>query len=635
MSRWLVLAITALAALVLPVSRAAAQREPPQISASIDAAAVEVGEPFSISLNVTVQSGSPDPSDPRLALPPGMTQSAPSISSQTQISYANGRLSRRSGITATWRIVAGREGTFTIDGPSISYNGERLRSNALRITVSPAGASARSRSGAGVGAPQSQNPFDPFGMFPRLPNLFDSVPLAEPSLPETSNPDLLLDAPLDQNIFLRAIAAPKSAVVGEQVSVSVYLYDRGGSIDMTESLHEPSAPDFFRRELVAPTAVPDPEQVTIAGTPWRARLLFQVALFPLRAGDLEIGAARATFVLGGRARGARGGQVRQTRPIIVHVTEPPMAGRPTGYEIGDVGAFSMSAAVDPRATEVGSAFAVNVTVSGTGNVPRSVRIPMKTALEWLDPQTRETFDADRGRIRGSRTFSYVVRPKSAGAIDLGDVTLPFWNPEKKSYDTARARLGTITVAPGATAAPGSEPPALHDQWSVIGAARPALGKFPTPRPVLTDRAGYWLALFAAPFAVISGSLIGRGVRRVRVRAEARKKSAARGVEQALEHARAAMKNDDAAVVASSLDRAVHVAIEAATGVRARGILLDDLPRALEDAGLAKDLSIDARDVLGAIEALRFMPASSGSLADLVARAEKAVAALGKARRPNP
>jgi hypothetical protein len=628
MSKWFLLVAAVLSVLLWPVSRALAQREPPRISASIDASEVEVGEPFSISLNVTVQSGSPEPTDPRLVLPPGMTPSAPSISSQTEISFVNGRLSRRSGITATWRIVAAREGTFTIDGPSIAYSGERLRSNALRVTVSPAGAAVRSRRGGGVGAPQIQNPFDPFGMFPRLPNAFDSPLPVEPILPETSNPDLLLDAPLDQTVFLRAIAAPKEAVVGEQVTLGVYLYDRGGALDVTEP-REPSAPDFFRRDLISPTSQPDPERVTIAGTVWRVRLLFQTALFALRAGDLELGPARATIAPAGRARAGRGAMVRESLPIKVHAIEPPSRGRPTGYEVGDVGAFALSAVVEPRSTEVGAAVAVNITLSGTGNVPRAVRIPLKASLEWLEPQTREALDADKGKIRGSRTFSYVVRPKSAGDIDLGEVTLPFWNPEKKSYETARARLGKIKVAPNTAAAAGAEPTVLHDPWSSIGAVRASLGTFPRPRPNLTDRAGFWLLLFTAPLAVVSGSLLGRGARLARGRLLARRQSPARAVEQALGQARAALARNDTATVASALDRALHLAIQAATGIRARGLLLQDVPAALEAAGLARDLSNEVRDVLSDIEVSRFRPESSESVVDLVARAAKTATALGQ------
>jgi hypothetical protein len=627
MSKWLLLLLAALSVLCWPASDARAQ-QPPQISASADAEQVEVGEPFSISLTVTAPAGSPEATDPRLAVPPGMTQSGPSISTQMQVNFGTGGWSRRSGITATWRVVAGREGTFTIEGPTVAWNGQRLRSNALRVTVIPAG-SGRSRRGV---APQSQNPFDPFGMLPRLPNLFDSPPLAEPTLPEASNPDLQLDAPLDQTVFLRAIASPKAAVVGEQITLSVYVYDRGGAIEITDP-HEPSAPDFLRRDLISPTSQPDAELVTIAGTPWRVRLLFQSALFPLRAGDLELGPARATIGIGGRAKG-RAGVARESRPMVVRVTEPPLPGRPAGYEIGDVGVFTMSAAVDPRTTEVGGAVAVTVTVAGTGNVPRSVRVPQKTSIEWLDPQTRESFDADRGKIHGSRTFSYVVRPKSAGEIDLGEVTLPFWNSDKKSYETARVRLGKIVVAPGAATTAAAEPRAPNDPWNAIGAVRPSLGNFPRPRPRLTDRPVYWLALLAAPLAVISGSLAGRAARIVRARLAARKKSPAKGVEQALDQARAAMKRNDAGAVTSALDRALHVAIEAATGVRARGILIEDLPAALEAAGLSKDLSIEVAGVLSAVELSRFTPQSTDPLAVLVACAEKAAAALGKTKRPD-
>src|SRR5690606_13416479 len=118
-----------------------------------------------------------------------------------------------------------------------------------------------------------------------------------------------------------------------------------------------------------------------------------------------------------------------------------------GYQLGDVGSYSMVASVEPRTVEQGGAVAVTVTLSGTGNVPPSIRMPMQSGIEWLEPDVRESFEVSGSKLRGSRTFTYLARPKVAGTLDLGEVTLPYWDPDRKSYETARASLGRLHVTP--------------------------------------------------------------------------------------------------------------------------------------------------------------------------------------------
>jgi hypothetical protein len=417
------------AALWLTPRVAGAQSEP-SLSARIDPASVEVGEACTVTLSVTVDANSPSPSDPQLPLPPGLRASPPSVSTQTQISIVNGHLSRTSGISATWQVLAPQEGVFVVGPPSVVWNGQRLAARPLRLTVHPVG-SGRPRQ-----RQRQTNPFDPFGMFPRLPGFFggnDPFEQAQPPEPP-QDPELALDVAPDARVFLRAVTDKQAAVVGEQVTLTVYVYSRVNALELTDP-HEPSIPDFFRRDLIAPHTQPDPRGVTIAGVPWRVQAIYKAALFPLRAGDLPIGAMQATII--GRGLGG-GAELRASEALQVHVSEPPAKGRPVGYQVGDVGSFVLSATVDPRTVEVGGALAVNVTLSGTGNVPSALRAPSSSSFEWLEPEVRETLNLDGGKVKGSRSFAYVVRPKRAGELDLGEITLPFWNPEKRTYEVARA-----------------------------------------------------------------------------------------------------------------------------------------------------------------------------------------------------
>jgi len=332
------LALLAVAAALVFSGALFAQADTPTMSASADPREVEVGEAFTVSLSVTADAAAPSPSDPRLALTDGLRAGAPSVSTQTQISFINGRMTRRSGITATWQVVAARAGVFVVT-PSVTWNGKKLQANALRITVHPPTPGGRRRQ-----APQPMpNPFDPFGMFPKLPGFFDTP---EPEVPQTApvDPELSLDAPLDSRVFLRSVVDQKAPVVGEQVTLTIYVYSRVNSLELTD-VHEPSVPDFFLRELLPQGTQAEPRLVSINGVAWRVQPILKKALFPLRAGDLDIGPMKATFV-GGRASGLSG--VRESQPLKVVATEPPLAGRPVGYQIGDVGFYSLAATVEPR-----------------------------------------------------------------------------------------------------------------------------------------------------------------------------------------------------------------------------------------------------------------------------------------------
>jgi hypothetical protein len=609
----LVLAIVALA---LPAV-VHAQVDAPSISSSAEPREVEVGEPFSVSFTITVDASTPSPSDPRLAVPDSVRASGPSISTQTQISFVNGHMSRKSGITATWQAVASREGVLTLT-PSATWNGKKILGNPVRIKVHAATPGGRRR-------PQpspTPNPFDPFGMFPKMP-FFDPLEPEPPPPPTQAQPDpeLALDAPLDSRVFLRSVVDQKNPVVGEQVTLTIYVYYRVTPLELAESPHEPSVADFFIRDLMQPNAHPVARQVEINGVVWSAQPILKKALFPLRAGDLEIGPLRATFA--GGPRSGVNGAVRESQAIKVHASEPPLAGRPVGYQIGDVGSFALSATVDPRTAEVGGALAVTISLSGIGNVPTAVRVPASAAVEWLDPQLREDMEIENGKIKGSRTFTYVVRPKTAGTVDLGEVTLPYWNPERKAYEVARASLGKVQVTPGKTSALAKDPSVPHDPWSSLGAARTNLGTYPRARDPLTENAFFWIGLVVGPFAVVTTSLGSRGFRRVRSWMAARRASHENGIDTALAQAHEARKRDDSSALAAALERAVYLSIERATALKARALMLDQIPTALEERNVPRDLAAELRELLSSIEATRFAPEAApraGELADRVAGA---------------
>jgi hypothetical protein len=221
----------------------------------------------------------------------------------------------------------------------------------------------------------------------------------------------------------------------------------------------------------------------------------------------------------------------------------------------------------------------------------------------------------------------VVRPKKPGTLDLGEITLPFWNPERKAYDVARASLGNVQVAAGRAVA--KDPSAPRDPWASLGPLRDKLGGFARAREPLTDKTLYWVGLFGAPFAVVAGSVGSRSMRRLRARFVASRSSRERNIEQALSQARDAKKREDRAALAAALERAVYLAIERATAVRARALLLDEIPGTLQEHQVPPELAAEVRELLSSLEATRFAPDATPHPAELSDRVTTAVRRLGR------
>src|SRR5207237_10340606 len=172
-------------------------------------------------------------------------------------------------------------------------------------------------------------------------------------------------------------------------------------------------------------------------------------------------------------------------------TGPPVEGRPPGDALGDVGKFALSATVDPREVDQGGAVAVHVELAGAGNVPNAIATPARADVEWLSPEVHDKVGpiGDTG-YGGSRTFDYVARIKRAGTVDLGELSLPYWSPEHKRYEVARAALGTAHVRPTPRApAPDSDRAPL---LAGLPAARDTLEGSPAARRYADDSLLFWI-----------------------------------------------------------------------------------------------------------------------------------------------
>ena len=408
----------------------------------------------------------------------------------------NGALDEVNGLVTQWTLRADKVGTFTLGPAQITVGGtkrsaapvrvrvvERGKGNIARPRGEPAGRSVRR-----IAARSVQGPV-------RLRRRRSPRPSPPRRAPIRSSAWMRRATPV---AFLHATVDKTRAVVGEQVTLSVYLYeDPYARQGRPGDVHEANANDFVKRSLVEDeTRAVGVGTALVGGKLWNVKLIRKNALFPLKTGHLAIEPMSMTLAQ------ARVG-LRASETLYVDVSEPPVAGRPAGYAMGDVGDMSLQATVTPRAIFRDGAIGVNIELRGTGNLPSQLTLPVVPGVEWLEPTMRDKLGPmQNDRFGGTRTFSYVVRVHKEGAVDLGEVRLPYYDADKRTYAVARATLGIVNVAPGAARDAGADEP------EVVLAGMPKERRVlegPHPQTFLAERA-----------ALLGGAL--RLAARVRARA---------------------------------------------------------------------------------------------------------------------
>ena len=589
-------------ALLLVSHRSYAANATADLRSGVDSDVVGVGDTFELTLSAMI-TGGVMPEDPLPGTISGFRVERPRVATSRTMSIVNGQRSDGIGLNVSWTLHATRIGTFTIGPPSVVVAGKRVSARAVTVRVVPAGHAPA----------HNQNPFaDPFGsggpdplqaLLGGMGMIDEPQQQAQPQF--VTDPTWALDAPRGRTAFLHATLDKTQAVVGEQVTLTVALY-----VDATQreppvnDVHEATATDFLKRTLREDDSVTEPAgNALVGGQPWVVKIVRRSALFPLRTGDLEIGPMSLSIVRGGNSSGAP----RESEVLHVHVTEPPMAGRPPGYAVGDVGHFALNVEVTPKNVERDGAVGVDVDLTGSGNLPAALPLPTKPGVEWLAPEIREKLGPlEGGRFGGSRHFSYVVRLHNQGQVDLGEIALPYWDADAHAYAFARAKLGAVDVAPGTNA----QKDGGTDDLQVLAGLPPpvtTLAGAPEARQHRTDRPIFWIGLFGAPLVVVAASGATSLARRIRARgaeqAASPKAEWKEKVALADKAIRDADPNGDAAVL-----RALHAAPLAFFGVSIRGARdEDEVTQILEEAGVPAARAEAYADLVHACETDRYAP----------------------------
>lgn len=352
----------------------------------------------------------------------------PFTSTSSSIQIINGRQTSSEANSYTFTLQPKKTGTFTIPAASIMVNGQKYTSNGLSIKVLPADAAPKQQQDGG-----------------------------EQRASRGGSQSISAD-----NLFIKTQLSKTRVFEQEAVLLTYKLYTL---VDVVQCVNK-KMPDFngFMKQDLDGNQNPNKQYnyENLNGKNYIAVVLYQVLLYPQRAGTIEVGKANFEAVVRVQNRA----QVRSifddffdtysnvskllTAPAArIDVAALP-ANKPASFT-GTVGHISMSAHISGTQVKSNDAVTLKLTVNGSGNLKmiKTPDIKFPDGIEAYDPKVTNNFKTSASGISGSKVIEYTFIPRHSGNYDIPSVQLAYFDTQAKSYKVIATPVYKLQVAKGA------------------------------------------------------------------------------------------------------------------------------------------------------------------------------------------
>ena len=440
----------------------------------------------------------------------------------------------------------------------------------------------------------------------------------EPQDPSGVGPD---------DLFIVAEVGRDRVYQNEPIEVSYRLFTR---VNVTSysliSLGENEG--FWVEEVPGPQS-PPVEQRVRGGQTYTTAVIRRVVLFPAGPGTKTIesisveasvrvrrraGSVLDDFFGGGSFFGSQVPAVIVSNPVEIEVLPLPEDGRPRSFT-GLVGRLGVSASIDRPSVETNDAVTFELIVEGEGNL-RSLAAPVidfPSDFEAFPPEVTESIDRSGSRVRGSRTYEYVLIPRSPGEKIIPPVEMSYFDAESRLYATSASqplRLevtgDAVVLAPGGRAGVAT----LREDIRFIRIGPPSFGVL---GDTLADASGFWIVALL-PLLALLGAL---GLRSHWDRLEgdvayARGRRAGRVAKKRLRQASVVMAGGDARAFYAEVERALRGFLADKLNVAEAGFMSDVAEAELRRRGVPDAATREYLACLGECDRGRFAPPGSSA-----------------------
>ena len=364
--------------------------------------------------------------------------SGPNSSMQTGMTVINGQVSHSVTSGFTYIIQADVEGTFEIGGASCTVEGKKITCPGFTIKVDKSNQSARNQGQQGGGRQGG----------------YQQGNAAQPA--QSGNID-------SKALFARASISKSNPYQGEQVILTYKIYTQV-SLSQYQIDKLPGNKGFWSEDLTKSGDVRQYEE-TVDGRRYMVAEIRRGALFAQESGKLTIQPLDLDVLALVQRQRQRTGTLwdlfddpffnptqavekhLRTNSITVNVKPLPST---SGDYTGAVGSFDVKGSVDTREVRANEAITYRLTVSGTGNLMliNAPQIKFPQVFEVYDPQVSDNLNRTSNGVSGTRTFEWVLIPRTQGNYEIPAVDFQFFDPNTGHYVTKSVEAVPVRVNRG-------------------------------------------------------------------------------------------------------------------------------------------------------------------------------------------
>lgn len=358
--------------------------------------------------------------------------SGPSISNSSSTSWINGNVTHSVTTGFDYIILADQEGTFTVGAASCVVDGKKVTCPSFTIKVEK-------------GQPNNATNNQSYGNQSRAQ-----------SAQQTTELD-------SKSIFARASVSKSNPYQGEQIIITYKIYTQV-PISQFQIDKLPGNKGFWSEDLSEGRQIKQSEE-TIDGRRYQVAEIRKGAMFGQESGSIKIEPLDLDVLAMVQRQRKRTGSIwdlfddpffnpaqaveKHLRTNAINVNVKALPSAPNGY-CGGVGRFEVKNNIDQTEVRANEAISYSITIQGSGNLMliNAPEVEFPQVFEVYDPETNDKITRSDNGISGSRTFKWILIPRSEGEYEIPETNIAFFDPQQGQYVIKNMPAIAIKVNPG-------------------------------------------------------------------------------------------------------------------------------------------------------------------------------------------
>ena len=365
-------------------------------------------------------------------------RSGPNRGMQSSTTIINGQFSSSTTTTFSYTLTADMEGSFSVGIASATVDGKKVASSPFTIRVEKMSAQQQQQRQQQQQQRQHRQAYDPWAQ----------------------EPPAKIDA---SSLFARASVNKSNPYQGEQVIVTYKIYTQV-PISQFGIDKLPGNKGFWAEDLSVGRQVKQYEE-TYNGKRYQVAEIRKGALFAQESGKLTIEPLDLNVLAMVQGKRRRTGTLLDlfddpffsstqaveyplhTNRVAVNVKSLPAG--PDNFS-GAVGNFSVKGGLSLNQVKSNEAVSYKLTISGSGNLmlvtPPTPQFP--ASFEVYDPQIDDKINHGENGVSGSRTYEWVLIPRSQGNYTIPAYSFVYFDPASGRYVTLKVGEQKLEVEKG-------------------------------------------------------------------------------------------------------------------------------------------------------------------------------------------